>query len=205
MDENVGDEVKASQRKVREITLCVLLVLSLINSAYQAKRIDRLNSDISNISVTSVNGNNIKNVKSAPIPIVKTQKELEDEVRSKDHNYIQEVDRFYYYEVPHSKKDEKSGKGTYDVLGYRYFGVNEKGTITIKMYSNDQKRVLSTTRCVRPCKVVNDGGEIISVGKDNVLSNVVSDAVNGALLPSLENNKTATKKSVETNAPINDK
>ena len=205
MDENVGDEVKASRRKVREIVVCVALVLSLIHSCDQANRIDRLNSDISKISGTSVNGNNIKNVQSAPIPIVKTQKELEDEVRSKSHNYIQEDNRFYYYELPHSKKDENSGRGSYDVVGYRYFGVDEKGVITLKVYSDDRKRVFSTTRCVRPCKVVNQDGKIISVGKYSALSEVVSDAVNGALLPSLENNKAATRKSVETNAPINDK
>ena len=204
MDENAGDEVKASRRKIIEIGVCVALVISLIHSCDQSDRIDRLNSQISNASRATVNDSNIKKAESTPIPVVKTQKELEDEVRAKYHNYIQEDNRFYYYEAPLSKEDEKRGRGTHDVLGFKYFGVDEKGVITIKMYSDDRKRVLSTTRCVKPCKVVNDDGKIIAVGEYTVLSEVVSDAVNGALLPSFENNKTIKKKKVETNAPMDD-
>ncbi len=97
------------------------------------------------------------------------------------HNYIQEDGDYYFYEVPHSKKDEKNNRGSYDVLTIKYLGKDKNGYHAIRSYSDDRKP-LFTSKCKNPCKVYISLGRTQSVG-NSVFSSVTEDVVNGALKP----------------------
>lgn len=163
----------------RELVLLGIAILSILHSCDQQDKINDLNHKLSEITP-------IKTKEPLPppqaVPKVKTQSELDSEIRSRPHHYVQEIDRYYYYEVPWSEADIKRNKGTHDVLVIGYFGRNKNEEHIIKWYDDHRKRALYTTTCIDPCKILNDGGKIITADDSTVLGKVAADVRNGALL-----------------------
>lgn len=101
------------------------------------------------------------------------------------HNFVEEERGTYYYVAAVSEEDQKKGKATGDVVGYRYLGKNDKGQHVLVSVA-DNGRVITKAYCSEPCAIIRYGdGQRIAYNPGSIIGAAFQDAINGSLKATL--------------------
>lgn len=96
-------------------------------------------------------------------------------------NFVEEEQGTYFYVAGISEEEKKKGKAAPDVLGFRYFGRNEKGQHVLA-YVSDSGQILGRAYCSEPCAVIKySDGTRVAYDPGSVIGSAFQDALNGLL------------------------
>jgi hypothetical protein len=98
-------------------------------------------------------------------------------------NFLEEEEGTYFYVTAVSEEDQKKGKAVGDVVGFRYFGKNDKGQHVLGSVQ-DAGRVVFKSYCSDPCAIIKDSnGTRTAFDSDSIIGAAFQDAINGFLKP----------------------
>ena len=121
--------------------------------------------------VASTNSEPFKAALPAPVPVA---------------NFVEEEKGTYFYVTAVSEEDQKKGIAVGDVVGFRYFGKNEKGQHVLASVTDDG-RIVSKASCSEPCTIIKRAdGTRIAYDPSSIIGSAFQDAINGLLKPATE-------------------
>lgn len=96
-------------------------------------------------------------------------------------NFVEEEEGTYYYVTAVSEDEQKTGKAVGDVLGFRYFGKNDKGQHVLASVA-ESGRIIAKASCSEPCAIIKYGdSERVAYNPNSVIGSAFQDAMNGLL------------------------